>query len=142
MTEPLFELDVNDADQVVALVALMQRSQWVEGGQVTRWPADDTLDRILVTQLLETYPTLNIAEEFQKWTGAMLDYKSRKKVKPRARFKNWCVNADTYARRDGRRVNRPSGGLATSRRGGSQPRPGGTPVGPDAVTESGWTRFD
>jgi hypothetical protein len=122
------------------LMAKLQSLVWVEGKKEVRWPADPTRDRLLVKQLVAEYPMLDLIEEIEKWSGKLLDLNSRKKVHPRARFKNWCINADKYARRDGRFG--PGGRrMGTQGQGGPRARPGGTPVNTESV-ESGYTTFD
>lgn len=79
---------------------------------VPGWPADEVKDRMLVQQLLKQYPQMDLAGEISKWAAWMLDHESRKKVRHRARFANWCGNADRWSR-EGHRGRHGSGRTST-----------------------------
>ena len=65
------------------------------------WPVDEMADRTLLRDLCEQFPTLDLIEEIRKWRAWMLDHESKKKVRPRARLRRWCVTAVEIAARRG-----------------------------------------
>jgi hypothetical protein len=108
MGETLFEPD--RYDRVVA--RLHESRFWTD--------RDPVKDRQLVAELAAAYPQLDLAEQVVLWDAWMADHQSKKKVRVRARFAQWVVNAARFAseRRGSPRTRRPAGG---------GPRAGGAP---------------
>lgn len=83
--------------------------------RVPGWPYDEPKDRVLVRDLLDSFPQLDLVEEIRSWTAWMLDHDQKKQVNRRARLRRWCSNAVDFGRRP---ADGPSG-----RPGSSTPAP-------------------
>ena len=57
---------------------------------VPNWDVDDEKDGILLDNIVKQYPKINMLEEARAWQVWMLDFKSKKTVNHRSRFRNWC----------------------------------------------------
>lgn len=99
-------------ERVDALVAELRKTPG--------WPVDDVRDRALIAELLEQFPTLDLADEFGAFRVWLLAKGTGKEVKSRGRYRRvrtWCARAVEYA---GRRTGRT--GLA-ARRTSTAPAP-------------------
>lgn len=97
MQEPLFD----SGDVVDAAMLELQKTPG--------WPFDPSKDRLLLNDLRDSYPQLDLIEEIRAWRAWMLDHETKKKVKPRARLRTWCSKAIEF-RRGGGRPSSGSGG--------------------------------
>ena len=57
------------------------------------WPFDPATDEVFVKDLMSQFPRLDLPEEVRKYRAWLYDYDGKKKVRHRARFRNWCRNA-------------------------------------------------
>ena len=73
---------------------------------VDGWDIDDSKDKVLVENIQKQYPTIDILEEARAWQVWMLDYKSKKSVNHRSRFRNWCKKATEFKENDGKSTSR------------------------------------
>ena len=88
---PLFpEVDLTDR-QVAALDTL-----W----SLAEWPQDYETDRLMLRNLGQMYPGIDLAGEALSWVTWFTEkYRKkhpRKAVVHRSRFTNWCKNADRW----------------------------------------------
>lgn len=86
---PLFDT----GDPIEPVLAALQN--------VPGYPFDVEKDTVLVRDLLDSYPQLDLVEEIRGWTAWMLDHEQKKKVNRRARLRRWCGNAVEFGRRSG-----------------------------------------
>ena len=63
------------------------------------WPVDLGKDVEFLTRMMELYPAVNVYEEAVGYSAWLSEHQSKKKVKHRARFRNWLRNADRWADR-------------------------------------------
>tara|TARA_Y100000591_G_C21735341_1_gene646324 strand:- start:764 stop:1102 length:339 start_codon:yes stop_codon:yes gene_type:complete len=69
---------------------------------VPNWDVDDEKDGILLDNIVKQYPKINMLEEARAWQVWMLDFKSKKTVNHRSRFRNWCKKATEFKEQDGK----------------------------------------
>lgn len=96
MQDPLF----SSGDPIEPVLAALQK--------VPDYPYDERKDRVLVRDLLDSFPQLDLTEEIRGWTAWMLDHDQKKKVNRRARLRTWCSRAVEYGRRPPRQSGSPS----------------------------------
>lgn len=73
---------------------------------VDGWIVDDSKDEILLQNIVKQYPKIDILEEARAWQVWMLDFKSKKAVNHRSRFRNWCKKATEFKENDGKSKSR------------------------------------
>lgn len=72
---------------------------------VDNWDSDDKKDKILLENIVMQYPKINLLEEARAWQVWMLDFKAKKNVNHRSRFRNWCKKATEFKENDGKNQN-------------------------------------
>lgn len=73
---------------------------------VDGWIVDDKKDQTLIENITNQYTKIDILEEARAWQVWMLDYKSKKAVNYRSRFRNWCKKATEFKENDGKSTSR------------------------------------
>jgi len=73
---------------------------------VDGWIVDDKKDQLLLENISKQYTKIDILEEARAWQVWMLDYKSKKSVNHRSRFRNWCKKATEFKENDGKSTSR------------------------------------
>ena len=78
---------------------------------VPRYPFSYASDVAFVRDLVTAYPRVNLLSEVRKWKTWLLDNRPKARWNPRLRLRNWCQNADRWAREkatgDGRNRDTP-----------------------------------
>ena len=73
---------------------------------VDGWIVDDKKDQLLLENISKQYTKIDILEEARAWQVWMLDYKSKKSVNHRSRFRNWCKKATEFKEQNGQSTSR------------------------------------
>lgn len=69
---------------------------------VDGWVADEKKDNVMLDNIKQQYPKINLLEEARAWQVWMLDFKAKKNVNHRSRFRNWCKKATEFKENDGK----------------------------------------
>lgn len=80
---------------------------------VDGWNKDDTKDKVMLDNIKNQYPKIDLLEEARAWQVWMLDFDKKKKINHRARFRNWCKKATEFKEYDGQ--NKSTGYKQTGR---------------------------
>ena len=73
---------------------------------VDGWIVDDNKDQLLLENISKQYTKIDILEEARAWQVWMLDYKAKKSVNHRSRFRNWCKKATEFKEQNGKSTSR------------------------------------